>query len=187
MGAPTEWTFMESLIDTLSEFIARHGAWAPWIAALIAAAETTLVVSFFVPATALMLAVGAMVTTGGVEFIALWAAATAGAVAGSVGSYALGRHYGDAILELRALQRHAEAIDRVRQFLHRWGAATVLVGHLVFFMRPVAFVTVGMSGMIFSRFFLWNLLGAMTWAWAVLKFGEFGAQILGWLWRVFLP
>ncbi len=61
-------------MDTASvtTFLAAHSAIAPFIASAFAAAETTAFLSILVPSTALLVGVGAAVSTGAIAFLPIW-------------------------------------------------------------------------------------------------------------------
>ncbi|MCB6177575.1 DedA family protein [Rhodobacter sp. Har01] len=176
---------MQAWIDTIIAFIERHHFWAPWIMVVFAAAETTAFLSILVPSTAILVAVGALAATGAIDFLPLWAGATAGALIGSTFSFWLGLRYGSTILRMRPLSNHPEMAEKARAAFHRYGPATVFVGHFVTVFRPVVFLLAGMSGMTLARFAFWNTLGATAWAFLIPKLGQFGGDLIGWLWSLF--
>ncbi|GAB1363961.1 DedA family protein [Rhodobacter sp.] len=176
---------MDAIAEFFITWIERNQAWLPLIMLVFAAAETTAFLSILIPSTAVLMAVGAMVATGKVEFWPLWAGAAAGAFIGSTFSYWLGRHYGRAVLEMRPMSDHPEMVEKARAAFVKYGAATVLIGHFLTVLRPVVFLLAGMTGMPLRRFMLWNILGCAAWAWLIPKLGQFGGDIFGWLWSVF--
>ena len=60
-----------------------------------------------------------------------------------------------------------------------------VIGHFTTIFRPVVFLMAGMSGMSLTRFAFWNGLGCVAWAYLIPKLGQFGGDILGWLWSLF--
>jgi membrane protein DedA with SNARE-associated domain len=176
---------MNGWIDSFIAFIERNKDWLPLIMAVFAAAETTAFLSILIPSTAVMVAVGALVATGEVSFWPLWAGATVGAMAGSFFSYWLGRRYGTTMLQMRPLRDHPEMVDKARAAFTKYGPVTVLIGHFTTVFRPVVFLLAGTSGMQLARFAVWNILGCVAWAFLIPKLGEFGGDILGWLWSYF--
>lgn len=176
---------MQALIDTVIAFIERHNDWAPWIMVVFAAAETTAFLSLVIPSTAILVAVGALASTGAIDFFPLWVGTSAGALIGSTFSWWLGVRYGGTILQMRPLSNHPEMAEKARAAFHRYGPATVFVGHFMTVFRPVVFLLAGMSGMTLLRFSFWNVLGALAWAWLIPKMGQYGGDLIGWLWSAF--
>jgi hypothetical protein len=119
---------MDGAALVVTEFLAAHGGAAPFVALALAIAETVAFLSVFIPATALLMAAGALTATGAFPFLPLWAGAAAGAVIGSTFSWWLGRRFGPRILAARILRANAEAVARAQALFDRGGA----------FHRPVA-------------------------------------------------
>ena len=176
---------MDAIAQFFIGWIERHQSWLPLIMLVFAACETTVFLSILIPSTAVLVAVGAMAATGKVEFWPLWAGAAAGALIGSSFSYWLGRRYGRTVLEMRPLSRHPEMVEKARASFVKYGPATVTVGHFLTVLRPVVFLLAGMTDMRLRRFMFWNLIGCAAWAYLIPKLGQFGGDILGWLWSQF--
>jgi len=176
---------MDGWTASFITFIERNQDWLPLIMVVFAAAETTAFLSILIPSTAVLVAVGALAATEAVSFWPLWAGATVGAMIGSFFSYWLGRHYGGAVLAMRPLRNHPEMVERTRAGFARYGAATIVIGHFTTVFRPVVFLMAGMSGMALPRFALWNTLGCVAWAFLIPKLGQFGGDLIGWLWSQF--
>lgn len=174
---------MEAATAAVMQFVTAHHAALPWLAGLLAAAETTAFLSVLIPATALLMGVGAAVSTGALPFLPVWAGAAAGAVVGSTFSWWLGRRYGNRLVAAWPLRGHADLVDRTRALFGRWGLLAVPAGHFIGPLRPVVFLFAGMSGMGFWRFQAVNVAGAVAWAFAIPKAGELGGDAIGWFWH----
>lgn len=176
---------MDNLVDSFIAFIERHRDWLPLIMVVFAAAETTAFLSILIPSTAVLVAVGALAATGAVPFWPLWAGAATGALIGSTFSYWLGWRYGGAVLAMRPLRDHPAAVEKAQAAFKSYGPVTIVIGHFLTVLRPVVFLLAGMSGMTFPRFLFWNVIGCVAWAWLIPKLGQFGGDIIGWLWSLF--
>lgn len=176
---------MEAFAKSTIAFIEQNQGWFPLIMVLFAAAETTAFLSILIPSTPVMAAVGALAATGALSFWSLWIGATVGALIGSTFSYWLGRRYGAAVLQMRPLRDHPEWVEKTRTAFEKYGPVTILIGHFTTIFRPVVFLMAGMSGMSFPRFAFWNGLGCVAWAFIVPKLGQFGGDLIGWLWSLF--
>jgi membrane protein DedA with SNARE-associated domain len=176
---------MDDWITTFIAFIERNQDWLPLIMVVFAAAETTAFLSILVPSTAVLVAVGALAATGAVPFWPLWAGATVGALIGSSFSYWLGWRYGTTVLTMRPLRDHPEMVEKTRVAFTRYGPVTIVIGHFATVLRPVVFLMAGMSGMTVARFAIWNTIGCVAWAYLIPKLGQFGGDIIGWLWSFF--
>lgn len=100
--------------------------------------------------------------------IAVWAAATIGAVAGALVLYALGAWLG--YERLRRLAGHRwfllssqKDLDRGRALFDRHGSVIVLIGRCVPLVRSLVSIPAGVSGMPLMRFTLLSALGSGVW------------------------
>lgn len=175
---------MHDWTETFIAFIERNQEWLPLLMVVFAAAETTAFLSLLVPSTPVLIAAGALAATGAVSFWPLWAGAALGALIGSTFSYWLGRRYGTAILSMRPLKHHPELVSRTQAAFAKYGPATIVIGHFTTVLRPIVFLLAGMSGMTLGRFLVWNTLGCFTWAFVIPKLGQFGGDLIGWVWSL---
>ncbi|MGL4234988.1 DedA family protein [Tabrizicola sp.] len=176
---------MHAFAETVIAFIEQNQQWFPLIMILFAAAETTAFLSILIPSTPVLAAVGALAATGALSFWSLWIGATIGALIGSTFSYWLGWRYGAAVLKMRPMRDHPEMVEKTQAAFAKYGPATILIGHFTTIFRPVVFLMAGMSGMTFPRFMLWNGLGCVAWAYVIPKLGQFGGDLIGWIWSLF--
>jgi membrane protein DedA with SNARE-associated domain len=173
------------VVDSFIAFIERNQDWLPVIMVIFAAAETTAFLSILIPSTPILAAVGALAATGAVAFVPLWIGATIGALLGSTFSFWLGWRYGSHVLTRRPLKDHPEMVEKTQAAFDKYGPLTILIGHFTTIFRPVVFLMAGMSGMTFPRFLFWNGLGCVAWAFIVPKLGQYGGDLIGWLWSLF--
>jgi membrane protein DedA with SNARE-associated domain len=174
---------MEEFANRVIEFISANREWAFWLAMIFAAGETTAFVSVLIPSTAILVGVGALVATGALDFLPIWAGATLGALIGSTFSFWLGRRYGEPMFGVWPLSKNPDLVEKSRVVFARRGALAVTIGHFLTFLRPVVFLMAGMAGMRFLTFFAANVVGATAWAFVIPKSGEVGGDVLGWIWR----
>jgi membrane protein DedA with SNARE-associated domain len=164
----------------LIDLVAANHEWAPWIVLMIGVGETIVGVSVFIPSTPIMIAVGALVATGALEFLPIWAGATVGAVCGSTFSWWVGHRYGSSVLEEN---RRQASTTRSRAWLRRWGLVPVFVSHLFAPLASFVFLVAGAVRIPFWRFQMANLPGALVWGFLVLKAGEVGGHVAAYIWR----
>jgi membrane protein DedA with SNARE-associated domain len=176
---------MEALIERLIEFLKANREWAFWIAMAFAAAENTAFLSILIPSTAILVGVGALVATGALDFMPIFAGAAIGALIGSTFSWWLGLRYGDAMLSIWPLRNHPQEVERGKQAFAKWGPLAIIIGHFFGPLRPVVFLMCGIALMPFWWFQLWNVAGSVAWAFVVPKFGEVGGLLIGYIWGLF--
>lgn len=158
--------------------IAQYPHWTLAGVFLIASGESLAVVGLIVPGAAGMVAAGALVALGALEFWPTLLAAVTGAVVGDGISYWLGHHYRDRLRSAWPFRRHPEWLSRGENFFRRHGAKSVLFGRFVGPARPIVPVVAGMLGMRPALFYTVNVLSALAWAPAYLLPGmAFGASL----------
>jgi membrane protein DedA with SNARE-associated domain len=170
-------------VDQLVQVMTAHASLAPFIAAALAAAETTAVLSVLIPSTALLMAVGAAASTGAFPLLPIWIGAVVGAMLGSSFSWWLGWRFGPRILQMWPLRDQPALAQSAQSAFARWGVLAVPAGHFVGPLRAVVFLWAGLSGMGFWRFQAVNLVGAVAWAWAIPMTGELGGSLIAWFWH----
>ncbi len=175
---------MDGVISGLLEFLKTHSGWAFWIALLFATAENLAFLSIAIPSTAILVGVGALVATGEISFTPIFLGAAIGAIIGSTVSWFLGVIYGDRILNFWPLKDYPQLVAQGKVTFAKWGSAAIIIGHFFGPLRPVAFIMCGIALMPFRTFMLWNVPGAIAWAYLVPKFGEVGGLVVGWLWNL---
>ena len=165
-------------IQSFLSWIAQHPHWALAGVFLVASGESIAIVGLVVPGAAIMVATGALVALGALEFWPTLLAAVAGAITGDGISYWLGHHYHERLRSIWPFRRHSEWLSRGESFFRRHGAKSVLLGRFVGPVRPIIPVVAGMLGMRPAAFYGVNVLSALAWAPAYLLPGmAFGASL----------
>ncbi len=118
------------------------------------------------PGEAALLTAAAYAATGHLSIVTVILAAAAGAIAGSVGGYWIGRSGGPALVQRygRAWRIDAPKLDRARDFFQRHGGKAVLIGRFVALLRMWVAVLAGVARMPFGRFALYTVVGSFGWA-----------------------
>ena len=161
----------EAVQTYVVDLVRMNAALAPYIVAVIAFAESVAIVSLFVPATVILVGVGALVAAVGLEFWPIWLGAAAGAVIGDWVSYALGYRFKHRALEVWPLSSHPGMVERGERFVLRWGPWGLFAGRFFGPVRAVAPLIAGVFAMPFVTFQAVNMASAMVWAFAMLAPG----------------
>lgn len=173
------------MIESTLAFVEQNREWAFWIALVFAFGENLAFLSIAIPSTAILLGVGALVATDKLTLFPIWAGASIGALVGSVASYAIGWHYGQAILSLWPFRNHPDFIQKGNAAFRRWGAYAVTIGHFFGPLRAVVFIMAGISRMSVPVFMVVNFIGCLAWAYITPLFGEVAGHAFGWVWSLF--
>lgn len=169
---------MEGLTTAVVEFVRMHQAWAAPIVFTLAFLESLAFLSLLVPATAILLAISALVGASGVSFWPLWFAGGLGGVLGYSLSYQIGAHFGEDAFRIWPFRKYPDLIERARGFFQKWGAWAVFIGHFIGPIRAFIPVVAGVYRINRFQFEFANVVAAFIWVTSVLAPGFFGA---GWL------
>lgn len=170
---------LTSLLNMITEFIRVHQSWAPLVVFALAFGESLAVVSIFIPATALLLAIGALMEASGIPLLPMWVAATVGASMGDSVSYWIGWRYKDQARGFWPLSRHPNLVDRAEAFFHRFGFWSVAIGRFFGPLRAVVPLVAGILAMRQLSFQVANLGSAGVWAFAMLAPGAAAMKLIG--------
>lgn len=169
---------LESFAHQVIDFVRVHETWAVPIVFALAFAESLAFVSLFVPATFILVGVGALVGASGIEFWPLWLAAALGAAFGDWLSYWFGYTFKSTVARMWPLSRQPQLIPRGEAFVKRWGVPGVFIGRFFGPARAAVPLVAGIFAMQYWPFQLANFTSAFLWAALVLAPGTFGMKYL---------
>jgi membrane protein DedA with SNARE-associated domain len=152
-------------------FVQTNQSWAPFIVAALAFGESIAVLSLFLPATVVLLAIGALIGVAGLEFWHIWLGAATGATLGDSLSYWVGRRFKRAALESWPLNRHPAMVEQGELFFFRLGPWAVFIGRFFGPARAVVPLIAGIFAMPAFLFQSANLASALVWAFVLLAPG----------------
>jgi membrane protein DedA with SNARE-associated domain len=183
-------TDLKAMVDALMiqtapvlDFVRDNRAWTAPIVAVLAFSESLAILSLLVPATVLLVGIGALIGAAGItlataEFWTIWLAGSFGAVLGDWVSYEFGRCFDQRVRTLWPLNRRPDLVDRAELFIRRHGVWGVFLGRFFGPLRALVPIAAGIFDMPRGRFQLANVASALLWALALLAPG---AGLLGWL------
>jgi membrane protein DedA with SNARE-associated domain len=154
--------------DLVLGFVRDHQAWAPFIVAALAFGESLAFVSLLVPATVILLALGALVGAAGIPFWQVWLGAMLGAAVGDTVSYVIGRCMQDRAYRIWPLSSHPGLVERGERLFSRWGSIGVFVGRFFGPARAVVPLIAGIFAMPLLLFQAVNFSSASVWAMVML-------------------
>ena len=154
---------LDQAITELGVIITAHRAWAGPILGAVAFGESLAIVGLFVPATALMLAVGGLIGSGTLDPLPVVLWAIGGAVLGDAVSYGIGRILGPGASRSWPLNRHRRSVARTRLFFRRFGFAAIVLGRFLGPIRSTVPLVAGILRMNHGAFQLANGLSAVLW------------------------
>ncbi|RXZ36653.1 hypothetical protein D9O50_09160 [Oxalobacteraceae bacterium CAVE-383] len=165
----------------LGVLIQQYGAMIYVVLFLIVFCETGLVVFPFLPGDTLLFIAGAFCAGGAMNIWELMGLLVAAAVIGNTVNYWIGSAIGNKLLSAHYswLNRWIDrgALNKTHAFYEHHGGKTIVLSRFVPIVRTFAPFVAGMSKMTFSRFQLFNVLGALAWVVMLVVGGYFFGNI----------
>ena len=176
--------FLELMLHVdkfLGVLIQQYGTMIYVVLFLIVFCETGLVVFPFLPGDTLLFIAGAFCAGGSMNIWELSSLLVVAAVLGNTVNYWIGSAIGDKVLNAhyKWLERWIDrgALNKTHSFYEHHGGKTIVLSRFVPIVRTFAPFVAGMSKMTFSRFQLFNVIGALAWVVLLVVGGYFFGNI----------
>ena len=155
---------MHSFIDPLIAFVSAH-AWLAYLTIFLAALlEAVPVLGSVIPGSTIILALSALVPSGDLDLVGVFATAVAGAVLGDGTAFWIGHVSQRKILRAWPMSRYPGIIAKSVTFFRRWGSLAVFFARFVPPVRAFVPITAGALQMSPLRFYLINFAAILLWA-----------------------
>ena len=133
-------------------FVRAHAEWTAPVVFLLAFGESLAFISLLIPAWGALVAIGALINAGGVNFWPVWIAGSLGAALGDWLSYWVGRKLEYSVQHIWPLSRHPDLIPRGEAFVKTWGIPGIFIGRFFGPLRASVPLVAGIFEMPFWRF-----------------------------------
>jgi membrane protein DedA with SNARE-associated domain len=170
------------LFDQVVEFVRDNAVWAPPIVFALAFAESLAFLSLLIPAWAALVAIGALINSGGLSFWPVWIAGALGAACGDWLSYWIGLKLEYSVAHMWPLSRHPDLIPRGEAFVKKWGILAIFIGRFFGPLRASVPLVAGIFEMPYWRFQIANFSSAFVWAAVLLTLGDGISLVARWIW-----
>lgn len=157
--------------------IAQYGYWVYGILFLIIFCETGLVVTPFLPGDSLLFVVGALAATGALDLQWVIVLLMAAAFLGDNANYWIGRFVGPKVFNKNSRWLNRAHLAKTEAFYEKHGGKTVLLARFLPILRTFAPLVAGLGRMIYSRFVLFSIAGAILWINSLVLAGYFFGNI----------
>ncbi len=148
----------------LGEIINQYGITTYLILALIVFCETGLVVTPFLPGDSLLFAAGALTAGSELNIIVLIAILLVAAILGDAVNYQIGKMLGAKVLNRPDTWYFKKSyIEKTEKFYAKYGGKTIIIARFVPIVRTFAPFLAGIGVMSYSRFVIYNVIGAVLW------------------------
>jgi membrane-associated protein len=166
----TLFGFIMHLDQHLAGFLAMYGTWAYALLFLIIFCETGLVVVPFLPGDSLLFATGALAaSTETLNIHVLFLLLVTASILGNTLNYLIGKWLGPKVFHSpNSLFLNKKYLERAHQFYETYGAKTIIIARFMPIIRSFAPFVAGIGYMSYSRFSVYNVLGAVLWIGSLL-------------------
>jgi membrane protein DedA with SNARE-associated domain len=171
----------DAYVQELTEFVKNHEAWAAPVVFVLCFAESLAFISLLIPAWAALVAIGALISVGGLSF---WPVLIAGAIGAALGdwlSYWVGLKLEDRVYHMWPLSQHPDLIPAGEDFVKKWGALAIFIGRFSGPLRATVPIIAGVFAMPYGRFQIANFTSAFVWAAVLLTLGDVTSMGIKWI------
>jgi len=159
----------------LNEWILYFG---PGIYALLFAiifCETGLVVTPFLPGDSLLFALGALAAgdNPSLSLPVLMGSLIVAGILGDATNYAIGRYLGPKVFREKSWLLNRDHLLRTQAFYEKHGGKTIIMARFIPIIRTFAPFVAGIGNMVYRRFAMFNVVGAVLWVGLFLVAGYF--------------
>ena len=161
----------------LTLLIAQYGVWVYAILFAIIFCETGFVVTPFLPGDSLLFVVGALSATGALDLQSVILLLMAAAFLGDNTNYWIGRFIGPRVFTQESRWLNRRHLEKTEAFYAKHGGKTVLFARFLPIIRTFAPFVAGIGRMIYRRFVLFSILGALVWINSLVFLGYFFGNI----------
>ena len=161
----------------LNDIITNYGAWTYGILFFVIFLETGFVVTPFLPGDSLLFAAGTFAALGALNPIYLFLLLTVSAIIGDTVNYSIGHYIGPKAFsgEIKFLKK--EHLEKTQIFYEKHGGKTIILARFIPIIRTFAPFVAGIGIMKYSKFILYNVVGAISWVAIFISLGYFFGNI----------
>ena len=150
----------------LAILVQQYGLWIYGILFVIIFSETGFVVTPFLPGDSLLFVAGALaaIGEGGMDIVTLIGVLTLAAVLGNTVNYHVGRFLGPKVFHWENSRFfNRDALIKTHAFYEKHGGKTLVISRFLPLFRTFAPFVAGIGAMSYSKFTMFNLIGALAW------------------------
>lgn len=150
----------------LGVLVQQYGLWIYGILFFIVFAETGFVVTPFLPGDSLLFVAGALAALGegGMDILVLMGVLLVAAVLGNTLNYQIGRFFGPKVFHWENSRFFNKgALIKTHAFYEKHGGKTLVISRFLPLFRTFAPFVAGIGAMSYSKFTVYNVIGALAW------------------------
>ncbi len=150
----------------LAVLVQQYGLWIYGILFVIIFSETGFVVTPFLPGDSLLFVAGALaaIGEGGMDIVVLMGVLSLAAILGNTVNYHVGRYLGPKVFHWENSRFfNRDALVKTHAFYEKHGGKTLIISRFLPLFRTFAPFVAGIGAMSYTKFTLFNLIGAIGW------------------------
>ena len=150
----------------LALLVQQYGLWIYGILFVIIFSETGFVVTPFLPGDSLLFVAGALAALGegGMDIFVLMGVLSSAAILGNTVNYHVGRYLGPKVFHWENSRFfNRDALVKTHAFYEKHGGKTLIISRFLPLFRTFAPFVAGIGAMSYTKFTIFNLIGAIAW------------------------
>ena len=155
----------------IEEFVRIYDQWVYALLFLIIFFEAGVVITPFLPGDSLLFVIGGVCGIGLLDWTLCCALLSAAALMGGQFNYWVGSKVGSKLLNSHSRWFGEKEFHKTQDFYKTYGSSAIVIARFVPFIRTFAPFVAGMGQMTFTKFTLFNILGAFIWVFGVISAG----------------
>jgi len=161
----------------LAQIIQDYNTWTYGILFAIVFAETGFVVTPFLPGDSLIFAAATFAAKGALNPWLIFITMTTAGIIGDGVNYSIGHYIGPRVFteDMRFLKR--EYLDKAHDFFEKHGGKAVVLARFMPIVRTFVPFVAGAGSMTYSKFVVYNVVGAVAWVGLFTTLGYFFGTI----------
>lgn len=170
---------LEIDLQWVVDFVRANAQWAAPIVFAISFAESIIFLSILLPASVILIGVGALIASGVLDPWTIVIAATLGSALGDWAAYWLGHTMKGGVARVWPIKNNPKLFHRGENFVTRYGAFSIVIGRFIGPLRGIIPMVAGVFSMPQVRFQLANWSSAVLWSVVWLAPGFLGVKLYG--------
>lgn len=164
--------------QVLPQLVAQYHNYVYLLLFVIIFCETGLVVTPFLPGDSLIFATATLAASGHMNGWILFPLLCAASILGDNSNFRIGSFLSERVRNRQKIRFvKTEYIDRTHHYFEKHGAATVIIAKFMPIIRTFSPFVAGVGTMSFRRFFVYDLIGGISWVTLFFTLGSLFGQL----------